>query len=102
MTRSGDIGSDLVISLVNSASDAFVLPASVTIPAGQSMATFNVSAVSTRLVGDSVYTAVVASATSYQSATNALTVLNNNVATLTVDIQTNSTGARSRLRSPAR
>ncbi len=92
LTRGGDTSSSLVVLLNSSDSSSATVPASVTIPSGHSATTFPVNAVPSSLVRGTRQVAISATATGYPAATNLLTVLDNNIATLTVGLSLGSVG----------
>ncbi|PWU11941.1 MAG: hypothetical protein C5B50_22285 [Verrucomicrobia bacterium] len=92
VTRSGDTSSNLLVALSTTDPSSATAPASVTIPSGQSAATFQINAVASGLVRGTRLVTVTASASGYPAATNLVTILDNNGPTLSVSISLSSVG----------
>ena len=84
VTRNGDTTAALVVTLVSSALTEATVPTSVTIPAGQSSAPFNVNSVQDNIANGSQRITITASAAGFAPAAVALTVSDNNLPDLRV------------------
>ena len=87
-----DLTSELVVSLSSSDSGEAAVPATVTIPANQASATFNIDAVDDTLADGSQTVTVTASVTGYVDGVGTIDVTDNEVPTLTVVIAAASIG----------
>jgi len=85
VTRSGSLAAPLVVTL-SSGSPEVILPATVTILAGQSSASFAVGVVGNTLVEGSRTATLTAAATGMAAATSQLTITDNDVNALTVTL----------------
>ncbi|HUT69838.1 MAG TPA: Calx-beta domain-containing protein [Desulfatiglandales bacterium] len=83
--------SDLLVNLASGDTSEVTAPASVTIPAGHTSASFDVTIVDDTLLDGSQTVSITASATGYYSATGTIQVHDNETATLTVDIPASAT-----------
>ncbi len=83
-----DIAADLVVQLTSSDTTEAAVPVSVTIPAGQSSATFTLNAIDDTLLDASQVVSIAAAASGYQSSTATVTI--NDFETLTLSILTGS------------
>ncbi|MGA2660493.1 MAG: CARDB domain-containing protein, partial [Verrucomicrobiota bacterium] len=92
LTRSGDTSTSLTATLASSDMTSATVPLTVTIPAGRSSAAFAVNALPSNLVRGTRVVAITANASGYATATNLLTVTDNNVPTLAVSISRSSVG----------
>ncbi|MCA9037564.1 MAG: peptidylprolyl isomerase [Planctomycetaceae bacterium] len=84
VTRSGSTAQDLVVELASSNTDKATLPATVTIPAGSVSATIGVSAVNNDIDDPDAEVTLTASSSGFVSSTAALTVTNDDTATLSL------------------
>ncbi len=84
--RSGDISGSLNISLGNSDEDLLSVPASVSIPSGQSGAVFNISSIDNGETGGNQELSITANGSGYPEATGTITVIDDEEATLDVSI----------------
>ncbi len=84
ITRPGSTTSLLVVTLASSDTSEAVVPATVTIAAGQSSATFTVSAVDDAMVDGSLGVTLTASATDFTNGLASLTVTDHEALTLTI------------------
>src|SRR5581483_11643710 len=84
ITRYGAAAAPLAVSLSSDNSSAATVPPSVTIPAGQTTATFPVNAVNTNIYEGTRQAMVVAAAAGYANVTNQLTVTDSSSPTLVV------------------
>lgn len=75
VTRSGDSGAELVVSLVSSDTTETTVPLSVTIAAGQPSATFTVTSVIDGIIDGNQSSTITASATGYPSPTSVITTV---------------------------
>lgn len=90
ITRSGDYTADLVVSLSTSLAGQLNIPATVTIPANQSAFAFNVTPVNNTVLDGSRDVDITASAVTYTNATKTITVLDDEIPTLTAQLSKNS------------
>ena len=84
VTRSGDLTSALVVTLASNDTSEATVPATVTIPAGESSATFAIAAIDDAIVDGTQAVTFTASATSYTSGTINLNVTDNDTQSLVV------------------
>ncbi len=84
VTRSGSTTSALTVTLASSNTSKATVPATVVIPAGQSSATVSITAVNNTTFEPSAVVTFTATATGFTTATDTLTVTNEDVAALTV------------------
>jgi hypothetical protein len=84
ITRNGDPALPLVVSLSSSVSDQIVMPATVTIPAGQYSQRFDVSGLVDNILDGNVSTLVIASSDGFVSASRLLEVIDADRGTLTL------------------
>ena len=78
VTRNGDLGSSIVVSLSSNDTTEATVPLSVTIPAGQSSATFTVTAVNDTVIDGTQTARVTATAALYTAGNISLTVADRN------------------------
>lgn len=98
VSRTGATTNALVVTLVSNDTSEATVPASVTIPAGQTSITFDVAAVEDAIVDGSQTVSVIASATGFSSDSENITVTDNDVSSvlsLSFDPETFSEGAGS-------
>ena len=88
VTRSGGLGTVLVVTLASNDVSAATVPLTVTIPAGQASATFPVNAVDDGLVDGDQTPILTASAAGFVPGTASLTVTETDVRTLTLVLNT--------------
>ncbi len=84
--NAGDLSSALTVTLTSGDTTEATVPATVTIPAGQSSATFAIDAVDDAIVDGSQTAAFTAAATSYTAGTASVSVTDNDAAALTLTI----------------
>jgi hypothetical protein len=82
--RSGSIANALVVNITNKYAQRFTMPASVTIPAGQAGASFTITAADNSAVEGTLLDTIKVSAASYAGAEEALSLLDNDQASLTI------------------
>ena len=80
-----DIGQPIIVQLSNSDTSEAAVPASVTIPAGQASATFNITSVDDTLLDGTQSVTVRATSNGYFEGTRALEVTDHETLTLTID-----------------
>ncbi|MDB5329637.1 MAG: hypothetical protein JWP03_788, partial [Phycisphaerales bacterium] len=86
VTRNTSTAGALVVKLVSNATNKLQVPATVTIPAGQSSATFDITVLNDQQIdGDAVAT-ISASAADFASGSDAATVLDVNIPTMTLTL----------------
>ena len=85
VTRSGDTSQDLTVTLTSGSADVIV-PSQVVIPAGKSAVTFNVGVTDNNLVDGNRTINVTASGSGYVNGSAALTITDNDVPTLALDV----------------
>ncbi len=90
VSRTGDVNSALVVSLTSSKTTEATVPATVTIPAGASSATFSIAAVDDDLVDGTQQVTIAASAGGYESVSGNISIMDNDVKTLTVVLNQSS------------
>ncbi|MBL8820574.1 MAG: hypothetical protein JNL58_31415, partial [Planctomyces sp.] len=88
--NSADVSSALVVTLASSDTSEAIVPATVTILAGQSSATFAIDAVDDALVDGTQTASFSATATSYVAGAASLDVTDNDAATLTLTLNKTS------------
>jgi hypothetical protein len=86
VSRNGDLGSPLVVSLASSATNHLLVPASVTIPAGAASAPWASTVLDDGVPGPDAMVTISASAGGYLSATSQVTVVNTDVAYLSLSL----------------
>ncbi|MDP3180837.1 MAG: hypothetical protein Q8M67_03395, partial [Bacteroidota bacterium] len=86
ITRSGDYSADLLVNLAASLAGQLTIPATVTIPANQSSYAFNVSPVNNALLDGSRDVVITASAATYSNALRTITILDDEIPTLTAQL----------------
>ncbi len=80
VTRTGPTTADQIVTLTSSNTNKATLPATVTIPAGQTTATATIVAIDNNTVNGAVTVTITASATGFANATTTLTVNDNETA----------------------
>lgn len=88
VTRNGSIVNPLVVNLTTSDSTEISLPASVTLPSGQSSVQFTVSAVNDNIIDGDQQTTIFASATGFATRTAVLTTVDRTVPVLPASVMT--------------
>ena len=86
VNRSGNAASELVVTLTASKTGQLNLPATVTIPANQSAIAFNVTPVNNTQLDGSRIVDITASATAYSNAVKTLTILDDEIPSLTATL----------------
>ena len=86
VSRNGDLGSSLVVSLASSATNHLLVPASVTIPAGAASAPWPATVLDDGVPGPDALVTISASASGYLSSTSQVTVVNTDVAYLSLSL----------------
>lgn len=82
VTRTGSTSSALVVTLASGDAANATVPATVTIPSGQTSASFTVSAVADGVVDESTSVSISATAAGHGVASSSLTIVNANVLAL--------------------
>jgi hypothetical protein len=90
VTRNGNTASTLTVNLSDETGTEISLPASVIIPAGQHAASFSIGVTDQFIAGGSITKNIVAATAGFSSATAALTILYDDVARLTLTLNTNA------------
>ncbi len=90
VTRSGDYTADLEVSLSASIAGQLTIPAAVTIPANQSAFAFNVITVNNAVLDGSRNVDITASAAAYANVSKTITVLDDEIPTLTALLSKNT------------
>ena len=83
ITRSGDYSSNLAVSLATSVAGQVTIPASVIIPANQSSLLFNLNTVNNAVLEGPRNIDITASATAYSNSVKAITILDDEIPSLT-------------------
>lgn len=83
INRSGSFASDLIVSLVASKADQVTIPATVTIPANQSSAVFNLNTVNNTILEGPRTVDITASAASFTNSVKTITILDDEIPKLT-------------------
>ena len=97
VTRNTPTTSSLVVSLISDNQSKVTVPATVTIPAGQSSATFSLAAVDDTNIDATAHVHITASASQFNGGADAVDVLDDDAPTLTMSLATHlvSEGANS-------
>jgi alpha-tubulin suppressor-like RCC1 family protein len=90
IVRNGSTALPLLVTLTNSDPAQLAMTNSVLIPAGQSSAHFNLTALADGIVGDTQVAVIIASAPGFLSAQQALTIIDADVPHLALTLATNS------------
>jgi hypothetical protein len=90
VTRNTDTTAPLTVTLVNSESSQITVPTTVTIPAGATSATFNITAVDDTLIELPKNYTIIASASGFISGQNTVAVIDNDGVILTLTLAANS------------
>jgi len=90
VTRSGDYTADLEVSLSTSIAGQLTIPATVTIPANQSGFAFNILPVNNAVLDGSRNVDITASAAAYANASKTITILDDEIPTLTALLSKNT------------
>lgn len=85
VTRPGSTAAQLIVNLASSDTSEATVPASVTIPAGTSSATFTVTAVDDALADGNVIVTITASSEGFDNGTATVTVLDNEILTVSLN-----------------
>ena len=88
ISRNGSLATPVLVSLVSSATNHLLVPASVTIPAGAASAPFSAAVLDDNQPGPDSLVTISASAASYQTATSQVTVVNTDVPGLSLWLST--------------
>jgi hypothetical protein len=86
VTRNTPTTTALVVNLSSSATSAATVPESVTIPAGATSATFTVTAVNDAIADGNQLTNITAASNGFQSASSGVTILEDDVPSLFIEI----------------
>jgi len=86
VSRNGDASLAAAVSLTSSATNLFLVPASVTIPAGAASAPFSATIIDDGVPGPDTLVTIGASAGGYLSSTSQVTVVNTDVPILTLSL----------------
>jgi hypothetical protein len=84
ITRSGSIDDSLVVQIQVRYPQRYQIPATLTIPAGQSGRTFSLTAIDNQLVEGSILDTIIITALNYSSTSKAFTCLDNDQPSLTI------------------
>jgi len=90
VSRSGDYIAELVVSLVSSTAGQVTIPATVTIPANQSSASFNLNPVNNAILEGSRSINITASAATFINAVNSITIIDDEIPKLTAVLSKSS------------
>jgi ACT domain-containing protein len=90
VTRSGDYTADMVVNLAASLAGQLTFPATITIPANQSSIVFNLNTINNTILEGSRNVAITASATSYTNAVKSITILDDEVPSLSASLSKTS------------
>jgi len=90
VNRSGDVLTQVVVTLATSPAGQITIPATVTIPAGQSSVSFNINTINNTILQGTREVSITASATSFANAVNSISIFDDEIPKLTAVLSKSS------------